>query len=483
MRLGSTEHKYPPLQKMISVAAYAPFVGWWWLTGSLKPAMDYPFGFADIYHQVGLLLLIRRLITAAMALVSVWLAWKIVRHLTDSRFAAATGALALLLNYQFLAFSKTGNVDVPMLMWLLAALYCWLRALERPKKKWYVWTAVFSACALATKDVAAAVVVPMALLLVIVHFIRGWRSNTRISRIIFHRSLIWAAVIGFVVYGFTSLFFFYPHQLFYRLALFSGSGWGIAGYDQGNWLMVLGRTLWMTATSMSWPLFALGALGLVWAIASRRWLHASLIVPLVGYYIINIGRIGFVFDRHILPIALLLALGAGLAVGYAVRIKVLKPFAYVIVPIILIIAGLTATTVITQMRHDSRYALEDYIRTLPSSATIETFDVITWQPRYALLGRAVTVTDQVNISRQGLEERHPEYLIMSENTLKSRLAYRGLAEGQATIDALFNGELDYTLERTFGNTSVMFAPPRDPDKDAVQRVDPVIYVFKKSAPQ
>jgi 4-amino-4-deoxy-L-arabinose transferase-like glycosyltransferase len=464
---------------MISLTAYAPFMGWWWLTGSLKPTIDYPYGFADIYQQLGLLLLIRRLVTAAMALVGVWLAWKIVMRLTKSRFAAATAALALLLNYHFLAFSKTGNVDIPMIMWLLATLYCWLRALEQAKMKWYVWTAIFSALALATKDVAVAVVVPMALLLGVVHFMRGWRSNTRISRIIFHRSLVWAGIIGFVVYGFSSLFFFYPHQLFYRLALFSGSGWGVAGYDQGNWLVVLGRTLWMTGTTMSWPLFALGVLGLVWAVASRRWLHASLTVPLVGYYIINIGRIGFVFDRHVLPIAMILAISAGLAVAYLSSMKRIRTVTLVAALLILLYAALVSTTAITQMSHDSRYALEDFVKTLPSSATIETFDVSTWQPRYGLLGRSVTVTNDVNVSRAGLLARAPDYVIVNENTLKSRFAYRGLQEGQATLDALFSNQLNYTLDRTFGNTTVLFAPPRDPDQFAVQRIDPLVYVFKR----
>lgn len=481
MRWGSTDHKYPPLQKILGNAAYAPFVGYWYLTGAFKPAMEYPYGFTDIYAQLGLLLLVRRLVTALMALAGVWLAWKIVLHLTESSFAATTAALALLLNYWFLHFSKTGNVDVPMLLWLLAATYCWLHALEKPKKWWYVGTAAFCALAMSTKDVAVAFVAPMIALLFIVHFIRGWRSRTTpITTIIFHPSLMWATLAGLVVYGVASMFFFYPHQIIYRLNLFSGSGWGVAGYDQGNWFAVLARTVWLTWTSMGWPLFGLGCVGAIWSIASRKWLHASLLVPLIGYYLIDIGRIGFVFDRHIMPIALLLALFAGLAVAYARKVPVLKTAMFIIIPIVLIHAFLVSTTVITQMQHDSRYAVEDFLKTTSPTSKAITFDTSTWQPRYGLIGRDVPFVHPANISVGAIETLAPDYIIFSENMQKSRLTYMGFGAAQETVDKLFAGTIGYRLDRTLGNSTSFFAPPRDPDPYVVQRVDPVIYVFKRN---
>jgi len=492
MRLGSTDHKYPPLQKMIKVAAYSPFVGWWYLTGSFKPATEYPYGFSDIYSQLGTLIFMSRFVVAIMALAAVWLVWKIVLHLTKSSFAATTAALALLFNYWFLHFSKTGNVDVPMLLWLLAATYCWLHALEQPKKWWYVGTAVFCALAMSTKDVAIAFVAPMIALLVLVHFVRGWRSRTPVTNVIFHPSLLWAALAGIVVYGVASLFFFYPHQIIYRLNLFSGSGWGVAGYDQGNWLAVLARTVWLSWTSMGWPLFGLGCVGAVWAMISRKWLHISLLVPLVGYYLIDIGRIGFVFDRHVMPIVMVMALFSGLAVSYVMEsslfknkhanpVIVLSCFVvfFLLVSSVLFHSFLVSTTANTQMKYDSRYAVEEFIKTTPEAATMMTFDVSTWQPRYELISKDVLFVHPANISVDGIEALKPDYIIFSENMLKSRLSFMGFGAAQETVDALFAGTMDYTLVRTFGNETLRFSPARDTDKYAVQRIDPVIWIYKR----
>jgi hypothetical protein len=40
--------------------------------------------------------------------------------------------------------------------------------------------------------------------------------------------------------------------------------------------------------------------------------------------------------------------------------------------------------------------------------------------------------------------------------------------------------MDYTLVRTFGNETLRFSPARDTDKYAVQRIDPVIWIYKKN---
>jgi 4-amino-4-deoxy-L-arabinose transferase-like glycosyltransferase len=459
---------------MIALPIYAPILGYWFVTGTFAPTTTFPYGFADIYDQLGVLLLVRRLIAAVMAVLAVWLAWKIVFFLTGSTFASATSALLVLLNYWFLHYSKTGNVDVPMLLWLLAGTYCWLHALERPSTSWYVGTAVFVALAVSTKDVAAAFVLPMIALLGVVHVVRAWRSQSWSLS-----CLAWSALAGVVVYGLASLFFFYPHQVFSRLAMFSGSGWGVEGYYQGGWLAVLGRTVWITWTSMSLPAFLLGCVGGVWALARRAWLHASLLVPLVGYYVIDIGRIGFVFDRHVMPIAVVLALLAGLAVAYAQRNSVLRAACVIVVPVVLACALVVSTTVITQMNNDSRYAVEAYVSRLPSNASVVTFDVSTWQGRYGLFGRNVTFVHDTNTSLDYLRRERPDFIVVSENTIKSRLDYRGLGAAQNAIDALFDGSAGYRVAVVFGNATVAWAPPRDPDRAVVQRVDPTIYVFKR----
>jgi len=141
---------------------------------------------------------------------------------------------------------------------------------------------------------------------------------------------------------------------------------------------------------------------------------------------------------------------------------------------------LVSTTANTQMRHDSRYAVEEFIKTTPNTTTTITFDVSTWQPRYELIGKDVPFVHPANISVDGIEALAPDYIILSENMIKSRLSFMGYGAAQETVDALFEGTMNYTLMRTFGNETPRFSPARDTDKYAVQRINPAIWMYKRN---
>lgn len=154
---------YPWWHYAVTAGAQAPYLGYLKVTGGLKkPTGQFPFGLDDPVRSLIILTVIGRLVSVAMAIGIAWatLVWV---GLLFGRRAAHCATLFLVLTQLFVYFGRTGNVDLPALFWSSIGLVFYARAVtEGLTTRRVVGLGIFAGLAMATKDQAVVVFLPLA---------------------------------------------------------------------------------------------------------------------------------------------------------------------------------------------------------------------------------------------------------------------------------------------------------------------------------
>ncbi len=120
---------YPPFHYLLLGAAYAPYLGWLFVTGAFShPSSVFPYGFADPAGSIAMLALIGRTVSLFMGCGVVLAAYATARDLWDQR-TAVLAAIALLLCSPMAYYSRTGNLDIPAMFWTSLAVWMIVRSL------------------------------------------------------------------------------------------------------------------------------------------------------------------------------------------------------------------------------------------------------------------------------------------------------------------------------------------------------------------
>lgn len=162
-----------------------------------------------------------RLPSALAGLGCLLLTYAIGRRYFASR-AASSGALVLATTFRFVVWTRLGLPDMLMTFWMLAALYCFLRALEdepyRPRVALIGWAAV--GLGILTKG--PVVVIP---LLTVTAYVLWTRQHASVHRLRPRGGALLAAAIGLPWYlwmvwqhGRTFVDFAIGHEIFERYA-------------------------------------------------------------------------------------------------------------------------------------------------------------------------------------------------------------------------------------------------------------------------
>jgi len=158
---------YPLLYSFLVVGVQAPYLLYLKTTGGLgATAAEYPFGLAEPVSALRMLTWLAHLLTLIMAAGVVAAAYDTGRVLWGER-SGILAALFVIFCYPMFYYSRTGNVDVPMLcfMALAVATFARIRVLGLTARR-IVALGVFAGAALAVKEEAVGVLLPMALLIV-----------------------------------------------------------------------------------------------------------------------------------------------------------------------------------------------------------------------------------------------------------------------------------------------------------------------------
>jgi hypothetical protein len=454
--------KYPPLHFALLAAASAPVrvagraLGW-------EAARVH-----DARMTAG------RVLSLALSLGVLLLVARCGRELGDA-VAGVLAAALLAASVPFAYYAKMANLDVPYLFWFALSLLFFLRALRRAQPRDFALFALAAAAAVATKDQAFALYVLTAPFLV-------WETARRGGTARLPVTMLGA---GAAAYAVLSGALFNPGGWLAHVRLIAGpASSAFRMFDQGlsGHVELLAQAARQLAFVMGWPslLAALAGLGRAGREHARYRTWLASLVPAVSYVLFFPLVVLYVYDRFLLPVALVLSLFGGLALARAWREGAWMQRAATLA--VLAFAAARAASVDVLLVRDSRYAVEDWLRREVGPAPLVAavgpleylprFDGLHWRR----LGPAAIRLAQVN----------PDVVVV--NADYARRADEGTGE-RAFYTALDDGSLGYRValrQRTDPLTLL--------DTDALRRdgpgriwsnldkVDPEIVVYRRTAP-
>jgi hypothetical protein len=480
--------RYPPLHYLVVRAVYQPILASWQRSG--QRTID-PQTKAAVYQpphapKIGLLILIARCLTVLMAVAAGLGIWMATRRLVRDDLAALTAAVASMIGAAFTYFAHLGNVDIPSMCWVAWSLYFYVRAVESSSWKDCLWLGVFAALAVTTKDAVAGMLPGMAVVLLAAEILRrravpsGWRSL--MSSVCQYRWLI--GLLGFVLpYLLINGVFFDPQGYLARMRYWISPAPDsvLAGeYRHPHQLALLWRALLVTAGGVGWPMLAAMVVAVVHALRRHVGWGLMMLVPALGYYLIVIAPIKFVYARFLfVPIAMACVL-LGVAVADWMRLPSWRMDARLGLPLMVLLLSVAhAVAVDLEMISDSRYRAEAWFdENVERSASVGAFSKPQYLPRLVERGYA---TYAVEMTRESFERPQPEYLVLTSYN------FEDFDEAQtACMKELLAGRLGYGLVVTFkgrylgtGSSWLSLAGWGAP---VPGKISPTVVVLRRAAP-
>ncbi|HSE66387.1 MAG TPA: glycosyltransferase family 39 protein [Gemmatimonadales bacterium] len=312
---------YPLLYSFMVVGVQAPYLLYLKASGGLgATSAEYPYGLTEPVGALRMLTWLAHVLTLVMALVVIAAAYDTARVLWGER-AAILAALFVTCSYPMFYYSRTGNVDVPMMAFVALAVAAFARIrVHGLSVRRIVALGLFAGAALAVKEEAIGVLLPMALVLV---FLPGQfpfdESTVPRSR---SKTLAWGLGASAFALGLGGGFFVEPQRYIMHLQFLTGrlraapEAGGLIPYAfpytlDGNltYAAQLGGYLTDTLTGAG---LLLSLAGLIWAV--RKHPSSRVVACLL------LGYLGFIFVvlrsgqlRYALPAGFLLALFGGYA--------------------------------------------------------------------------------------------------------------------------------------------------------------------------
>jgi hypothetical protein len=418
-------------------------------------------------------------LSLAMALGVLIVVARCGRELGDP-LAGAMAAALVAFSVPFVYYAKTANLDVPYLFWFALSLLFFLCALRRAWTRDFVRFGLAAAAAVATKDQAFALYVLMVPVLAWEVYRRRRGEGVRALADRRLAALVAAGVVAYVLLAGVAV---------------NAGGWrahvrlimGPAStsfrmFDQG--LGGLAELLWQTARHLvfvlGWPALLACLAGVALAARDRARPRAllSTLVPVVSYVLFFLGIVLYVYDRFLLPVALVLALFGGLALATALRAPSRWP--RVLAAAVLAFAAARAASIDILLDHDSRYVVEDWLRReVGPSPLVAAVGPLEYLPRldglrWRRLGPAATRLAQVA----------PDVVVV--NADYARRADEGSGE-RAFHAALEDGSLGYHVAlrhraspRVLLDMAALRSEGRNRIWSNLDKVDPEIVVYRRA---
>lgn len=443
---GSWSHKYPAFHFIVLSIAYAPYVAYLVLTGQFgRPTDSWPYGLANPVQALSMMILLARLVSAAMGTAMVCLIYLMTRRLGGPT-AGLFAALIVALSFPLIYYAHTSNVDVPYLFWFTLALFFYVRLLQEDRLRDAAYVGAGMALAIATKDQAYGLLPGLPLGLIWYRMRNAqpfpWRPlvlalGVFVGVYALAANLVnnWSGFLRHVDYiiGPGSV----PYQQFPRTLM--------------GQLGLLFRTISHSAWSVNIPLFLVCAAGIVWGLLRWRPITIVLLLPGVLYYVTFIGVVSFVYPRYVLPFVLIGAIFGGLCLQRLWSAE--RPLALVARPAIAILFAyslLYGTSVDWLLYHDPRYQAEQWLRhNVRPGTDVEAFGPAQYLPRFpeSLQVRRVMLDGYVE---DAFRQRMPEYVLLTW------AYYRRITEDdkqdydqEKLFEHLWNGHLGYRISADF----------------------------------
>ena len=466
---GGWATNYPPVQFALLTVASVPT--------RVADVLELTHDTLERYSQ---LWLINRAVSVGMALSVLAFIYSLTHAELGHRAArlAVTCALVVLpLTY----YAKTANVDVPYLFWVTASWLYYMRAIRGRSARDACLFAATGAAALATKDQAFGFFVLPAAHIVF----NAFRSQVEPSRPHIDRRTVFAMAGVFIVA--MLILFNVPFNLsgvreHFRLIVGPSSApFRMYPSTPAGYLHMLRDSVWQMGSAMSWPMFAIGIIGVADAIRLKNVLVTRLLLFAVSYFLTFICVVMYHYDRFFIGICLVFAIAAGAWLDRWTRVG--APYRYARLAIAGLALAYGAARVVSldvMMLRDSRYFVERWIIDRIGPGTRVAADGM---PLY-LPRQAALLWIPISPSAAALREQQPTFVIRNP-----AYSARG-SDGGANefYSSLADGSIGYRRVLSY-RTPLWFSPLRweprfngrnEDQFSNVTKVNPIIEVYERT---
>lgn len=477
---------YPLFHYLLLGAAYAPYLAYLSLTGGLThPGPAYPYGFADPIRSIAMLALIARVLASFMAAGMVLAVYHTGRIVWD-RATGILAALGVMLMGPVVYYSRTGNLDLPVLFWMALGLYVAARIVTSGMTvRRAIALGTLAAVAVATKDQAYGAWVPGLVLLVLLHVADrrrapgGWDGWWKAPAAL--------VVAGVVAYAIANGLVIRPSRFaghLHFLLDFEHTFQNVVNFENvvrpetaHGYLLVAGdvaRAVWESMGPVMLAA-ALAGIALTWRRQRFTWL---LVAMALGYFVLVIAPIRHMQYRWAMFPALTLTLLAARALvlgwqrGGATRVLAgavaAGAFAW-------LLAG--AVDITYQMFFDARIAASRWLE-----ASAHPGDRIAFYGSVGQLPRIPKGVDAVRIptdapAKQALADSSASYLLVIPDYSSKHGEDHSLYLPDSTYAALKNGSLGYVQVARF-RTAPLFGF----EMDYLPILNPPVQIYAPAPP-
>jgi hypothetical protein len=482
---------YPWWHYFVVSAAQAPYLGVLWITGGvsqISPA--YPYGLRDPVTALQTLTIIGRLVSVLMGVGIVLASFSFARTLWGDGAGAVAGLLTAV-SYLMAYYSRTGNLDVPAFFWSAVALAILAgMTVEGVTIGRAAWFAALAALAVATKEQAAALVLPAFFVLTMRRFTGLAGAATPWPAIVVTVLVglaVYVAATGMLVdpqrhMAHLHALLFDRDRLSRAAAYFPPVAHTWPGFATIAWQFV--RAL---ASMMSLPVLILAAVGFVIAVRRSAW-HVIWLVPFVATFVFFIWLPGIVVVRYLLPLTLFVD-GFAAAALVSLRASRFRPAFVPVLAAVVVFRLLAVLDLSFAQRNDTRYAAADWLRAhYRAGDRLEYFGVTETLPPLdaGVVSRRVMGRQQwVGESGHGpavlkyLRDAGPAYLVVVPDwTSRPDMPHSADCPPEVYA-ALLDGSVGYTLAAYFPPVTLWPAPLSRPHLDSPS-VAPPVRVFVRS---
>jgi 4-amino-4-deoxy-L-arabinose transferase-like glycosyltransferase len=454
--------KYPPLHFRLLSMLYARFAG------AERPVSP------DTYQR---LFLVGRATSVLMGTGIVLLVYLCGRRMMDEGRARVAAALVAVMA-PLVFYAKLANVDVPYLFWWSLSLWFLLRALESHRARDYLLLALTGALAVGTKDQAYALYVLVAPLLV-------WSRHRREPdkpwlKAVIAPELMLAIAAGALllqaIYGLPGNV--HGARAHVRLILGPASrAFREFPATMGGELRLLGSTIRHTAFVMGLPAFV-AALGGVALALRRKDRLLVLLVPAVSYYLFFMIIALYCYDRFVLPIAIVLAVFAGDALG---RMWKRDKWGKLATTAVLIYGLWRSVSVDMTMARDSRFAAEEWLAKNAGESLVGTIGPPEYLPRTSGLNARTVgpAIDRLQKIAPELVVTNADYAERADDGSDEQALYRGLDAGTLGYRQAWSGR--YRSPYLMIRTEDLADRPGQPLRSNLDKVNPEIRIYRRAA--
>jgi len=482
---------YPWWHYFVVSVAQAPYIALLVLSGGLQGlSPEFPFGLQDPVGALRVLTLIGRSVSVVMGAGTVVAAYLFSRALWG-HVAGTVAALLTMLNYLMIYYSRTGNVDVPAFFWSSLGLVVFATIFTRGlSSRRAAWLGVFAGLAMATKDQAFALFLPLGFVLLLPHFHRLSGSRYSMRPILIGLSASLAAYVlgtGMLIDPHRHITHVYSLLFDQNRITAAEAYWPPHPMTWAGAVALTGDFFRALVALSSLPVLLTSLAGVIMAFRySPR--HMILLLPVAGIVATLILPTRLVVLRYLLPLTLIIDAFAAYAL-IALRQSRLRP---AWVPLLILLCGwrlLIGADLTYAQYHDTRYGASEWLQAhVQAGERVEYFGVTETLPPLPGSIETRRVAGRVQwVGEFGhgpavlryLKEQGPEYLVIIPDWTSKPGMERSADCPAEVYDALMDGTAGYTLGTYFPPPSLLsggwWRPPLDNPS-----VSPPVRVFARN---